>query len=728
VVKKNKSYKFKLEVPLDASGVEDFKPEQDVKVVAKDREGTLHSQTVKLDRKGHGVATFNFPKSPGTLSVFVGPTNASDEEMEGLQTISTKVTGRLWAERQELRLSPVVIHPYYWFWWLRWCRTFTIRGLVLCPDGSPVPGAKVCSYDVDSWWMWSSKQLVGCGTTDANGAFEIKFQWCCGWWPWWWWKQRFFQLEPDLVDRIIPVLKLNPMLPGVSEPSAKPSLAVFDQLIAEEGILTGPPRDYVVSSELPQLRGQLLERLPHTPELEQLKIWPWWPWFPWWDCTPDIIFRVTQNCQGQEKVIVDEDFGDTRWNIPTTLNVTLVANEEACCVQQPDDPEGNCLVIDSVCNNLIATIGGNPPGPPGVAVVTDGFRSPGAAATWGDRPYAGRMPIYGRFGLGAIVDYYEFEWSEDDGVVWNPMPPTAAGNFKRWYYGTKLGTMDPPDWHLVDFNFSSISGRYVVESRQHFEANNDQASWGITRSWWSQTLDLLMNWLTEGVFADGRYRLRVKSWSFDGTNLINPQVLPLCDTQNSNGIVLTLDNRVVTSGSADVHGHSCGLGTIHTCTSEPDTEIISVKIIHADATETNVAACGNVSIQSTDKLQIDFAAHDPDGHLAYYTLRAHYGEGLVKNLFALGGTLSPSPLAPAWAPPAVQVGPNYGVARSMQGAVAPIWHGGAIRLTINDATLAFPETCCYLLDLRAHKRTIYNCSGSFLGHHNRSEYSFTIVV
>ena len=41
---------------------------------------------------------------------------------------------------------------------------------------------------------------------------------------------------------------------------------------------------------------------------------------------------------------------------------------------------------------------------------------------------------------------------------------------------------------------------------------------------------------------------------------------------------------------------------------------------------------------------------------------------------------------------------------------------------------AFPYTCCYQLELRAHKRTIVNCDQSLWGHVNLSEYSFTIVV
>jgi hypothetical protein len=746
MAKKSMRGTFRLTIPLDASGIEGFEPEQAIKVAVQARDGSLQSRTVKLDAKGKGAATFTFGERPGTLRVVVGPDSASDEELLGMQTISLDVSARQWLDKPQLALPPIRIPPYYWYWWLRWCRTFTIRGRVVCPDGRPVPGAKVCAYDVDMWWWWSSRQQVGCDTTDASGAFEIRFRWCCGWWPWWWWLRRVWYLEPILAERILPVLQRELKLRKIPIPDPKPDPTIFEELLAEDQIAAPLPPVEVKLAEvnanpvavrgtlrqpqagfnpavLDRIRDRLKGRLPAVPELERLRLWPWWPWHPWWDCTPDIILRVTQNCRGAETVIVDEGVWDTRWNIPTTLNVTLVASNEACCIQPQDDPVGVCMVITHACDDPIQFIGGNPKAPATPA----GYRDPGK--TWisgniyGDRPYAGVVPVRGLFGDRAGVDYYEFEWSDDGGATWNAMPAAASGGFNRWYWGPKVGTADPPDFHRVAFSFASISGRRVIQSREHFEDNNAPASWGITR-FWTHHRDWLMRWLTKNNFADGTYRLRVKSWDLGaGGNLVNPRILPLCNTTDDNGIVLRTDNRIVGPGSGHptTSDHRCGAGTVHICTTEPDTDFLDVRI-----NGVSYGACAVVDAKAGGQLEIDFMAHDPDGHLAYYTLVATYGENLVVNLLYLpSAALASGPLGGP-VPPAAQVGPTYADARTAQGAVAPTWKGGTLTLTISDLSQAFPAECCYQLELRAYKRTIANCDDN-VPYRNRSEFILTVL-
>ena len=118
-----KQGKYTLEVPLDASGVEDFKPDQKVKVLVVRSDGGTQSVAVDLDAKGKGTARLDFDEKPGALRVIIGPPDADDEQLQGLQTISVSVSARRWADLHRLAL-PVVIAPYYWWWWKRWCRKF----------------------------------------------------------------------------------------------------------------------------------------------------------------------------------------------------------------------------------------------------------------------------------------------------------------------------------------------------------------------------------------------------------------------------------------------------------------------------------------------------------------------------------------------------------------------------------------------------------------------------
>ncbi len=283
-------------------------------------------------QKGQGQATLAFEGNPGGVRVVVGPHNATEEELKNLQTISVDVSPSRWKENT-FRLSPILISAYYWWWWWWWCREYTITGRLVCADGSPVPGATVCAYDVDWWWWWFSEDQVGCATTDATGSFQISFRRCCGWLWWWWWERRIWRVDPVLADRIVPILQKVPGIRRIPLPDPAPDLKVFESLL---GPIAGQSRSLALAAPQSQrggasasinpgiletLRTQLLAKLPYSQELERLRVWPWWPWWPWWDCDADIIFRATQNCNGQNNVIVDETILQTRFDIPNQLNV-----------------------------------------------------------------------------------------------------------------------------------------------------------------------------------------------------------------------------------------------------------------------------------------------------------------------------------------------------------------------------------------------------------------------
>jgi hypothetical protein len=753
----DKSNKFVLEVPLDASGIKDFKPDRSVKVVAYNRQGAAVSSGVaEFDNKGNGRATLGFEENPGGLRVVVGPESASDEDLKYLQTLSVNLSASQVKEAAANRIPAIVITPYYWDWWIWWCRDYTITGRLLCADGSPVPGATVCAYDVDWWWWWFSESQVGCAMTKADGTFQISFRRCCGWFWWWWWEQRIWRVDSILADRIVPLLQKIPGIRKIPLPGPSPDVKIFESLLgpargsAQRSLAPAALRSRragasasVNPGTLETLRGQLLAKLPYSQELERLRVWPWWPWWPWWDCDADIIFRATQNCNGQNTVILDETVLQTRFDIPTALNVTLVANDQACCLPQDCQlvpcPPGNCITPMDICNDTSANVGGNPGANPAPATI--GYENPGLAAPgspFGDRPYSEGVLLAANPGEAFDVDYYEFQWTTTPSVPasWQAMPLPADGGFYRYYWDALLNQ------HPVLFNpvappiNSPIGLRNVFESRQHYAANN---SIGI--GWDNANLNTLMWWLTFNTgFVNGTYYLRLVGWTRPGYagDLSGERVVPFCgDKQEDNYVVITIDNRpAVGPGAGHPTDHPCGGGTVHLCTTQPDCNIFEVTI----AGQT-VGPCANITAKDSDPVVINFMAHDTDSMLAYYALSCNYGLDLVVDIICTNngvvdpgagvvvGTLAAGPAASfntSWVGPAAETGPDYGTALA-QGAAAPDWDGGTLKLTATVGQL-FPEpvSCAYQLQLWAFKRNIVNCGDSPL-YYNLTELSFTVT-
>jgi hypothetical protein len=744
-----KKGEFKLQVPLDASGIKNFKPDRGVKVVAFGPKGASQEHVVKLDPAGKGSASFSFGERPESLRVSVGPEDASAADLKYLQTISVDVSSQRWRGQAELTLPAVSISAFYWWWWHWWCRDYTITGRLVCADGSPVPGATVCAYDVDWWWWWSSEQQVGCAVTDANGTFQISFRRCCGWYWWWWWELRTWRVDPGLADRIVPLLQEIPGIRRIPLPDPAPDLKVFQALLGQSPgagrslALAAPAQRRrktagvsVDPGTLETLRSQLMAKLPHSPELERLCVWPWCPWWPWWDCDADIIFRATQNCNGQNKVIVDETIFQTRFDIPAQLNVNLVANDQACCLHQCQDsdcPEGNCILPIDICDTPSSSVGGNPGANPAPATI--GYENPGLAAPgnyFADRPFSENVLLQATMGAGFDGDYYEFEWTTTPSVPasWAPMPLVADGAFYRYYWDAMLNQ------HAVLFSptppINSPDGpRNVFESRQHYEANN---SIGIG---WDECISCnyptLMVWQTNNTgFANGTYYLRLKAWTRPGYagDLANKRIVPFCgDNPVDNYVVITIDNRPAPGpGAGHPVDHPCGPGTVHVCTTQPDSNIFAVKINGQP-----VNPCGKVTATDDQPVEIDFMVHDSDDMLAFYSLSVNWGlnqtEDLIDSNGVHIGTLTAGPaasFASSWIGPAAQVGPDYGTALT-QGAAAPNWEGGTLTLKTTVGAL-FPETCCYQLQLWAFKRNIVNCYYGIdsNGYYNLTEFSFTV--
>jgi len=697
----------RLIVPLDASQISDSdRGKQKVKVAVR-AGGQTQSQVISVESGKTQVQLDVDPKQH--LDIAVGPATASDEDIFRLRTLTASVSPRQW-EKDSLTLSPIAISAIYWRWWWFWCRDFTITGQVVCADGSPVPGAEVSAFDVDFWWWWSSVNQVGStAITDASGNFTISFRWCCGWWPWWWWELRYWRLDPILVERLYPVLKLHPEL-ELREPSPTPTLDLVS--LKPQASASGALTKASLSSSsavTPELisasREKLRAALPYIEEFERLRIWPWFCWYPWFDCAPDIIFKVTQNCGAVQNVIVDENIFQTRWDIPTNLNVTLTANSLACCIQTPPPPpEGNCVLMTEVCGIPVIDIGGNAgtPGPVGFAYPNNR-----------DRPFSESIALYGQFGSSAQADYYSIQFKPNSGSTWNDVPVAAVSGFNRLYFDATLPW--PTNWIYVFFN--PTAG--VYESREHYESTTNPGPWGSPsgRSWIGDRDELAVI-QTSGFFADGPYDFRVigyKALAGGGADLATAFVLPGCGVEPNanNQVTLFLDNRVA----------SATTGSVHINTTEPDCGITAVRL-----GASTVAPCGAERLKPGTPLEIDFFISDPDGHLDSYSLVVKYGLSSEKNLLSTADVGTFSYIAGA----GVSVGPDYSNAvtpslNPPESAARPIWNGGNITLHIDNAANVFPITCCYLIELTVWKRNIVSCSGN-LSYYNQSHYSFTVTV
>lgn len=665
-----------LHVPIDASAImPDKRKEQALKVVVKTCEGVgeLRSESVKLKADGTGLASFSFPRDPGPLTVLVGPERAEDLELASSQTLQTTVAQA--SGKRNLELEPFLITPYFWEWWLRWCREFKIHGRLICADGDPVPGAQVCAYDVDWWWWWWTKQQVGCATTDINGSFEIDFRWCCGFWPWWWWRYRFWEFAPEIAELISPVLERDPQL-RFGRSTTVPSLDVFKPALS--GIDDGQPLESLSQAKLEEIRGALLDKLPRAPELERLHIWPWWPWRPWWDCTPDIIFRATQDCHFPGAVILNESYNQTRWDIATTLNVTLVANELACCRPKKPCAVGDCIEFSTLCSDegiLVSSINGNTG--PLEAATPVGYEEPG------DRAFSGELAVLKGNDFSGI-DYVEVEVKQ--GPNWVAVKPSALPDFCRVMAEAPLYIPQIVNfqWNLMH---DGLNPHNVIETREHWDATH-----AFVNLWYWQLGERQVFELDSTQLLDNTYTFRVVGWQDAGGGQIkNGHVLLVCGTKEENHLTLALDNRVTNDPAAQ----PCQFyqpTNVHICTFEPSTAINSVKINGQP-----IPVCGTSNLAGT--LEIDFEVADPDGHLQRFELNAYWGNNQWHSLLGLPGATLTLNTGDA-------KGPDYataitGVPQEM--ATRPYWYGGTMTLTV-PAVEAFPDPCCYLIALEAWKR------------------------
>lgn len=744
---------------------EQYNPDMDLRVAVVRDDKILGSSVLKAgaarQRRLPFEVEFEPPVLPGArlpcpVTLLVGP-NVADRELLAIDSVkhvvefghdkpdtSARASAKPAAVKSaDLKLGRIAVAAAIYQCWLICCRTYTINGRIVCRHwhfdaprhrwtfcDEPVPGAVVEAYDVDRFWWWYWRDQITGATTDTNGNFHMQFRWCClRWLPW---LREHPAVDPDIAARIQQLLAtVQPPLPPLP-PGPVPDPAIFQRLLGGAASLPGSVLSAAtqgavsLASTQPAVAGlsaaSLRAALPPSPELAALRIWPWWDWS---DCAPDVMFRATQRCGDRLSVIVSETNAQTRWDIPTTLNVTLIANDLACCIPTCRDPEcPECLKLTWVGCTPIDEISADA-GPPDLR----GFAHTTAAASdpLKDNPFYGTLQIQG--GVGWDVDYFKVQYSRDGGP-WTDLPPPAFAGFTRSYWD---GTAFVP----VAFTPGLKNGQLVIITRRHFEDTHPTIPRFGGQVLWSDYATLFQFDSTQpGLTPDALYQLQFDAFAADASdNLIaaSERILPTCGEASAERVYVRIDNQGLTHpGPAPLAPckieHACG-SLIHKCTIEPDCYIREIWKNEGQPNQACVSACDITRLESSDTLTIHFSVTCPptvqDGHLGGYWLRAEYGANqafyLTAPLYvdAAGGV---GTLAPDSTP---EVGPSYSQALA-QGAPRALWYGGDFKVTLRGSD--FPACCAYLLRLWAWKRTSDgDCDDPTTRHANQFELSFTVL-
>ncbi|NNF64890.1 MAG: hypothetical protein HKN07_11625 [Acidimicrobiia bacterium] len=734
---------------IDLSAV-DVDPEVPLRVAAVRDGAILTSDTLDLPKSTKKPIPYELSvvlPADCWFWIYVGRADVSDaiflraelasapvRSMMMASDVEVKAEKRSAAKALSLTAPLMAIEASHYLTWLGWCKKYRVTGRIVCRHwrwtghgfafcDDPVPGATIELSDVDCFWWFCRTDLITTATSQADGTFSAEFWWCCA--PWRPWAIGPWAIEPELLR---PIRELIEQADFPSLPLPQPDPKSLQPFIEELGAhLADPVQPGGTRLSLDEMG--IAERLP-SKQLEALHVWPWWSGA---DCAPDLRIRATQECHGEVEVVYEESLSQTRWNIGTNVNVTLLANSKACCISKCNDELcGDCIKVGNVGCVPVMTIGGNDPNA-AVPAALHGVASPGSA----DILFARDIGIDAVWGSGAAIDYYEIEYSLN-GSPFAPLPADTVAGFQRIYWGPECGVPGSPKFNPVSFpavdkfDAANVSHR-VIRTRRDFEQACDPASWenmwfpGGGR-WWTTNRDYLFTWHTAAtsgsaetpLLADGLYTLRVVGWAVDGAGkLVDRQLMRRCDTNEVERLLIRLDNRLVPNHAASIPSHPHGAGFTHIPTIDPDCDIVSMVKNEGGKGERVVNPCDIVRLRDTDSLTVHFTATVPAGvndeHLGGYSMGVHYAESAFFDaLAASGGPQSD---------PTVIVGPTYSQAVA-QGAVRPQWGGGSYKVVLPGS--AFPETCAYLFNLAAWKRVNNGCGSVEYFHRNETEYSITI--
>ena len=511
-------------------------------------------------------------------------------------------------------------------WWL-WCRNYCVSGIVVGPNGCPVPGAEVTVSNVlhasgGGFTVTPRKTVIA----DSTGHFTACFEWCSfcyGWpcrpfwwhcWPWWWdWDilRVLEEIEGRLAVQRPPI---GPVPPGplqvqrIGLPLKQPTSA---DLMIGQGF--ADPQRFQARLVPDHARTELIRRKFSDARIRAL--FPWW----WWCCeNPNILFTVRQ---GANLIVDEQPATDTRWCFPNHGNVTLVGNEQTITACGNDTHPAHGFVWTRVGNTLVNTI-------------VNGYAQGNPAGNDSDMAFTGTLDIFGEFALASPVAYYQVlagQWSGNPAR--GGTPPASTGI--------------PIDDDLYNYAFMLHAGGVVtVEAVKMGPFNHlGHANLYATQESRSAVPAGLLPPFPSGAFI---------AWGYSGRKV---------DTAASNLIGGSLGAVTLSVTGFDSAFNPVALppNTDDTLTLEIDTTGLTAAHINSfqafNSSGTPVistgasGACPAFNVGPGGYVVLNVTVRDDNGHLADYELVPNFGHSSTGTTIPdVRGYRSPLPFSPSPAP------------------------------------------------------------------------------
>jgi len=744
----------KVTIDLTKINEKEFDPKRPLRVAAI-REGKIIDQKTVTPAKEKNARHFSVELSLGEAEDGVAGAEIAVAPADDERNLHSKLAARKFVTSGTGAAGEprIVVNPGIYGWW-RFCwfpRNYRVTGRVVRHAGdcaNPIAGAQVEIYDVDYCWWWYSQDLLQTGLTDADGFFDISFTWCV---PLWCLfeiiREPFLIIDPALRDRIRALVDERFVIPfpppppppdpwawerqltqlGVELPSAA-RIPVQDFQLRGIGQLSSNvaegQRAFARKATLPALATTSAEFSAASAAVSKAAInaadlfrpiifWP--PCDDPCDWLPDIKIRVTQAQPGGTVVIYEDSFWDIHFDqVGDLLNLTLEANSSAMYADVCGGGPilGNCMLLDSVGDiQIMPTLADPLSGiyQPDVVVGTSYGVTPDRRQRLGyvknyDRPFAGVVSVYGRFGIAAHVDYYQVQvakWTDADLAAWDldhsyvppdaafaPVPGTALPAFTRSYLEE---SPLPLHWNTETFGPNTVSGiPLLYKSRERFEQEYRNSHGGSDPApdfggwyWYYFTQTRLFD-VDSSKLANGYYTFRFICYQQTGVDGMGNPVLAPCAMGLPNG----LGKRCTTSKPE--------LVTLYL---HDDTFVADCRILNFTKNGvTTVDECAMVTLTSSDWLEVEYQAFDAAGNLDSYGVTLQKGASAPQDLTSIAGVTAISGSAPE--------GPTYGLALvEIPAAIPPYWYGGSwIKKIPYSSFVAMGGSCAYNLHVKACDR------------------------